>query len=55
MAQIVQIVKEIPQRIRGRLQDAYEWFECHPKTIAWLTFWLAVNYVVDIITGVWPF
>jgi hypothetical protein len=35
----------------GRVED---WFVCHPKTIAWLSFFLFLNYVIDLIGGFWP-
>ena len=46
MAQMQANVKRNLVKWRDRF---YDWLECHPRTLAWIVFWLALNYVIDFL------
>ena len=42
MARIVRFVKD-------KLESVIDWLVDHPRTIAWIVFWLGMNYVLDLL------
>jgi hypothetical protein len=48
MTQAIRNVKGKLTRLNDRVQ---KWFADHPKTLAWVAFWLFLNYVLDFVSG----
>lgn len=44
MTQLIRNVKSKLEELWGRLET---WFVCHPKTLAYITFFLVLNYILD--------
>jgi hypothetical protein len=44
---------QIARNVKGKVQDTWDhaqvWFECHPKTLAYISFFLALNYILDFL------
>ena len=39
-------------KLRGWWNRASKWLECHPKTIAYIAFFLALNYFIDFLPSI---
>lgn len=41
--------ENVKQEEDGPIDRFNKWLQCHPKTIAYIAFFLALNYVIDFL------